>query len=146
MNNPLKYHFKTVGKLHRGFPSQVKAGLLTAAYSIKRYRDTGSFVAGSLLCLSDKTNEEFSFVERCDDGDFTVSVLRDNSADINSFVEVRIRPDNPLHRTLDEKVSVLSMTENIGDEIDGLGYAASTTVFFVVIDDSLKQQILNQGN
>lgn len=98
----------------------------------------------NLLMIEVKTTEPRSaFIEVEDNENLTVSVLRNNSADINSFVRVLIKPDNELYAQLKQIVSVLNVTD-AGDEIEGVGFNAGSNTFHIKVTPELHAQILNQ--
>lgn len=106
--------------------------------------DNGGRNRGRFLMIEVKMPEPRSaFIEVEDNEDLIVSVLRNNSADINSFVRVLIKPDNELYAQFKQIVAVLNVTD-VGDEIEGIGFNAGSNTFHIKVTPELHAQILNQ--
>ena len=76
-----------------------------------------------------------------DSEDFQVSILRQNNADINSYVESRIRSTDPIYNSLKQKVSILSVSGD-NEDIEGIGIRYTDTFFTVLLNKDEHDEIL----
>lgn len=76
-----------------------------------------------------------------DSEDFQVSILRQNNADINSYVESRVRASDPMFNTLKQKVSILSVSGD-NEEIQGIGIRYTGAFFTVLLNKDEHDQLL----
>ena len=76
-----------------------------------------------------------------DSEDFQVSILRQNNADINSYVESRVRASDPMFNTLKQKVSILIVSGD-NEEIEGIGVRYTGTFFAVLLNKDEHDQLL----
>lgn len=76
-----------------------------------------------------------------DSEDFQVSILRQNNADINSYVESRVRASDSMFNALKQKVSILSVSGD-NEPIEGIGIRYADTFFTVLLNKDEHDQLL----